>query len=60
MLNKNQDKRAQPKSSGGNARKPDIRDDMDSRKNEEYKTKRKMKQAEEQNKEKQKETKTEK
>jgi hypothetical protein len=38
----------------GADRKPQIRDDMDSRKNEEYKTKRDMKKAEVQNKEKQK------
>lgn len=38
----------------GADRKPEIRDDLDSRKNEEYKTKRDMKKAEVQNKEKQK------
>lgn len=38
----------------GADRKPEIRDDLDSRKNEEYKTKRDMKKAEVQKKEKQK------
>jgi len=38
----------------GADRKPEIRDDLDSRKNEEFKTKRDMKKAEVQNKEKQK------
>jgi hypothetical protein len=42
-----------------NARKPEIRDDLDSRKNEEYKTKKEMKKAEVQGKEKQKNNKSE-
>jgi hypothetical protein len=59
MLNQSKNNRPQAKSSGGNTRKPDIRDDMDSRKNEEYKSKGKMKQAEVQDKKKEKETKAE-
>lgn len=59
MLNQSKNNRPQARSAGGNTRKPDIRDDMDSRKNEEYKTKSKMKQAEVQGKKKQKETKEE-
>lgn len=39
--------------------KPEIRDDLDSRKNEEFKTKKDMKKAEIQNKKKQKENKSE-
>lgn len=51
MKQQNQNTRAKVK---GADRKPEIRDDLDSRKNEEYKTKRDMKKAEAQEKEKQK------
>jgi hypothetical protein len=56
MLNKNQDKRPQAK---GNARKPEIRDDLDSRQNQEFRTKEQMKKAEIQDKEKDKKDKSE-
>jgi hypothetical protein len=44
----------QRKAARGADRKPDIRDDLDSRKNEEYKSKKELKKAEVQNKGKQK------
>ena len=56
MLNQNQDKRPQAK---GNASKPEIRDNLDSRKNEEFASKKDMKKAEVQDKEKQKSNKSE-
>jgi hypothetical protein len=56
MLNKNQDTRPQAK---GNARKPEIRDDLDSRQNQEFRTKEQMKKAEIQDKEKDKKDKSE-
>ena len=40
MIQRNQDKRPQAK---GNARKPEIRDDLDSRENQEFRTKEQMK-----------------
>jgi hypothetical protein len=59
MLNKNQDNRPTSKGNAGTTRKPEIRDDLDSRKNEEYATKRDMKKAEVQDKEKEKDNKSE-
>jgi hypothetical protein len=56
MIQKNQDKRPQAK---GNGSKPEIRDNLDARKNEEYPTKGDMKKAEIQDKEKQKSNKSE-
>lgn len=56
MIQRNQDKRPQAK---GNARKPEIRDDLDSRQNQEFKTKDQLKKAEVQNKEKDKKDKSE-
>lgn len=47
---KQQNQHTQGKAKGAD-RKPEIRDDLDSRKNEEFKTKKEMKQAEVQNKE---------
>jgi hypothetical protein len=56
MIQQNQDKRPQAK---GNARKPEIRDNLDSRENQEYKTKEELKKAEIQKKEKDKKDKSE-
>jgi hypothetical protein len=56
MIQRNQDKRPQAK---GNARKPEIRDDLDSRENQEFRTKEQLKKAEIQNKEKDKKDKSE-